>query len=44
MTNILEYLEQLTRAVDQQILVPVDLNYLDCRKAFDTVPHTVEDF
>ena len=33
----MEYLEVLTKAVDQQ--VPVDVNYLDCRKAFDTVPH-----
>lgn len=37
MTNLLEYMENLTIAVDSQI--PVDVNYLDCRKAFDTVPH-----
>ena len=37
LTNQLTYLEHLTSAVDQQI--PVDINYLDCRKAFDTVPH-----
>ena len=37
LTNLLEYLEALTKANDQHI--PVDVNYLDCRKAFDTVPH-----
>ena len=37
LTNLLEYLEVLTKAKDQR--VPVDINYLDCRKAFDTVPH-----
>ena len=37
LTNLLEYMEVLTKAVDHQI--PVDVNYLDCRKAFDTVPH-----
>ena len=30
-------MEILTEAVENQI--PVDVNYLDCRKAFDTVPH-----
>ena len=37
LTNLLEYLEALTKAKDQKI--PVDINYLDCRKAFDIVPH-----
>ena len=37
LTNLLEYMEHLTKAVDLQI--PVDVNYLDCKKAFDTVPH-----
>ena len=37
LTNLLEYLEALTKANDKHI--PVDINYLDCRKAFDTVPH-----
>ena len=37
LTNLLEYMEAMTRAVDLQI--PIDVNYLDCRKAFDTVPH-----
>ena len=37
LTNLLVYTEALTEAMDQQI--PVDVNYLDCRKAFDTVPH-----
>ncbi|KAK7078936.1 hypothetical protein SK128_008805 [Halocaridina rubra] len=36
-TNLVEYFEALTKAVDMQILV--DVNYLDCRRAFDTVPH-----
>ena len=36
-TNLLEYMEILTKASDEQI--PVDVNYLDCKKAFDTVPH-----
>ena len=37
LTNLLQYMEILTEAMDQQI--PVDINYMDCRKAFDTVPH-----
>ena len=37
LTNLLEYLEALTKAKDLNI--PVDVNYLDCKKAFDTVPH-----
>ena len=37
LTNLLQYMEVLTEAFDQQI--PVDINYMDCRKAFDTVPH-----
>ena len=37
LTNLLEYLETLTDAFSRK--VPVDVNYLDCRKAFDTVPH-----
>ena len=36
-TNLLEYMEVLTKAVDLQ--VPVDVNYLDCKKVFDMVPH-----
>ena len=37
LNNLLEYLEVLTKAKD--LGVPVDINYLDCKKAFDTVPH-----
>ena len=37
LTNLLAYMEILTEAVDNQI--PVDVNYLDCREEFDTVPH-----
>ena len=37
LTNLLVYMEIVTTAMDQQI--PVDVNYLDCQKAFDTVPH-----
>ena len=37
LTNLLEYLEALTKAKSEKI--PVDINYLDCSKAFDTVPH-----
>ena len=37
LTNLLEYLEALTKAKSDKI--PVDINYLDCSKAFDTVPH-----
>ena len=37
LTNLLEYLEALTKAKNMK--VPVDVNYLDCKKAFDTVPH-----
>jgi len=37
LTNLLEYLEVLTKAKDDHL--SVDVNYLDCRKAFDTVPH-----
>ena len=37
LTNLLIYMESLTKAMDQQI--PMDVNYLDCRKVFDTVPH-----
>ena len=37
LTNLLEYLEVLTKA--KNLRVPVDINYLDCKKAFDTVPH-----
>ena len=37
LTNLLKYMETLTEAVDKQ--VPVDVNYMDCKKAFDTVPH-----
>ena len=33
----MEYLEALTKAKSEKI--PVDINYLDCSKAFDTVPH-----
>ena len=37
MTNLLVYMELLTNAMDSQI--PVDVNYLDFKKAFDNVPH-----
>ena len=37
LTNLLEYLEVLTKAKDQKN--PVDINYYDRKKAFDTVPH-----
>ena len=37
LTNLLEYLEALTKAKSEH--TSVDINYLDCSKAFDTVPH-----
>lgn len=37
LTQLLEYLEELETAIDEQ--ESVDIIYLDCRKAFDTVPH-----
>ena len=37
LTNLLVYMENLTSFLDQQ--TPVDVNYMDCKKAFDTVPH-----
>ena len=36
-TNLLEYLEEITKAVDEG--QPVDIVYLDFAKAFDKVPH-----
>lgn len=36
-THLFEYLEELKMAIDQHEYV--DSIYLDCRKAFDTVPH-----
>ena len=37
LTNLLEFLEYVTDAVDQD--KPVDVIYLDFQKAFDKVPH-----
>ena len=37
LTNQLETFEDWTSAVDQGYVV--DVIYLDCRKAFDSVPH-----
>ena len=37
LTNLLEYLDDLIDAVDEKECV--DVNYLDCEKAFDRVPH-----
>ena len=37
LTNLLDAMEDWTRAVDQKLAV--DVVYLDFRKAFDTVPH-----
>ena len=36
LTNLLEYLDDLVNAVDEKDWV--DINYLDCEKAFDRVP------
>jgi len=35
--NLLEYLEDITKAVDKKH--PVDIKDLDCIEAFDTIPH-----
>ena len=37
LTNLLNYLEQVTKYVDESN--PVDVLYLDFSKAFDKVPH-----
>ena len=37
LTNLLEYMEELTRLVEEGL--PVDMFYLDFSKAFDLVPH-----
>ena len=37
LTQLLEYFEDITGWLDEE--EPVDSIYLDCRKAFDTVPH-----
>lgn len=37
LTNLQVDMENLTLAIDQQI--PVDVNYMECKKASDTVPH-----
>ena len=37
LTNLLEYLDELVDAVDMG--EGIDVNYLDCEKAFDRVPH-----
>ena len=37
LTNLLEFLEYVTSAVDQG--KPVDVIYIDFQKAFDKVPH-----
>ena len=37
LTNLLTFLEEVTKAIDQGI--PVDVIYLDFSKAFDKVPH-----
>lgn len=37
LTNMLCYLDDLVNAVDEGL--SVDVNYLDCEKAFDRVPH-----
>ena len=36
-TCLLEYLEDLTKMIDEE--AAVDVVYLDYQKAFDTVPH-----
>ena len=36
-TNLLEFLEEVTRNIDKGI--PVDIIYMDFQKAFDKVPH-----
>ena len=37
LSNLLEYLDDLVNAVDEKDWV--DINYLDCEKAFNRVPH-----
>jgi len=39
LTNLLEFLEYVTDAVDHTCGKPVDVIYLDFQKAFDKVPH-----
>ena len=39
LTNLLEFLESVTKWVDEGS--PVDVVYLDFQKAFDKVPHLI---